>query len=167
VVLYRIVGRVGRLLIPLLLRAYERIETPALYLSPHLERHRKQYTDLLLRVSQTGDYLSWVRFFLEAVKGSALESVTRAEALLALRDRYRQRLHSARSSALLLELVDQLFVRPSMSIGLAGDLLEVTPASAAANLRKLVDAEILVEVSGRKRDQRFVAREIIRVSHGE
>jgi hypothetical protein len=70
-------------------------------------------------------------------------------------------------SALLLKLVDQLFVRPSISIGLAGDLLEVTPASASANLRKLVDAEILVEVSGRKRDQRFVAREIIRVAHGD
>jgi Fic family protein len=109
-------GRVGRLLIPLLLCAYERIDTPALYLSPHLERHRKQYTDLLLRVSQTDDYLSWVRFFLEAVEGSALESVTRAEALLALRDRYHQRLHSARSSALLLKLVDQLFVRPSMTL---------------------------------------------------
>lgn len=160
-------GRVGRLLIPLLLCAYERIDTPALYLSPHLERHRKQYTDLLLRVSQTGDYLSWVRFFLEAVAGSALESVTRAEALLGLRERYHQRLQSARSSALLLKLVDQLFVRPSMSIGLAGALLEVTPASAAANLRKLVEAEILVEVTGRRRDQRFVAPEILRVSHGE
>jgi Fic family protein len=62
----------------------------------------EKYTELLLRVSQTGDYLSWVRFFLEAVEGSALESVTRAEALLALRDRYHQRLHSARSSVLLL-----------------------------------------------------------------
>lgn len=160
-------GRVGRLLIPLLLCTYERIDKPALYLSPHLERHRNQYTDLLLRVSQTGDYLSWVRFFLEAVCGSALESVTRAEALLALRESYRARLQSARSSALLLRLLDNLFERPSTSIGVAGQVMQVTPAAAAANLRKLVDAKILVEVTGRRRDQRFVAPEIIRVSHGE
>jgi Fic family protein len=101
------------------------------------------------------------------VEGSALESVTRAERLLALRDRYYQRLQSARSSAHLPKLVDQLFIRPSMSIKTAGALLEVTPASASANLRKLVEAEILVEVTGRRRDQRFVAPEIIRASHGE
>jgi Fic family protein len=160
-------GRVGRLLIPLLLCTYERIDKPALYLSPHLERHRSEYTDLLLKVSQTGDYLSWVRFFLEAVEGSALESVTRAEALLALRESYHARLQSTRSSALLLRLVDNLFERPSTSIGVAGEIMQVTPAAAAANLRKLVDAKILVEVTGRRRDQRFVAPEIIRVSHGE
>ena len=160
-------GRVGRLLIPLLLCTYERIEQPALYLSPHLERHRTQYTDLMLRVSRTGDYLSWVRFFLEAVEGSALESITRAEALLALRERYHAKLHSARSSALLLRMVDSLFERPSTSIGVAGEVMQVTPAAAAANLRKLVEAEILIEVTGRRRDQRFVAPEIIKVSHGE
>jgi Fic family protein len=160
-------GRVGRLLIPLLLCTYERIDTPALYLSPHLERHRTEYTDLLLRVSQTGDYLGWVRFFLEAVAGSALESVTRAEALLALRERYHARLQSARSSALLLRMVDSLFERPSTSIGVAGEVMQVTPAAAAANLRKLVEAEILIEVTGRRRDQRFVAPEILRVAYGE
>jgi Fic family protein len=160
-------GRVGRLLIPLLLCTYERIDKPVLYVSPHLERHRTQYADLLLRVSQTGDYQSWVRFFLEAVEGSARESITRAENLLALRDAYHERLHAARSSALLLKLVDNLFERPSMSIAGAGTLLQVTPASAAANLRKLVEAGILREVTGRKRDQRFVAPEIIRVAHSD
>lgn len=160
-------GRVGRLLIPLLLCTYERIDKPVLYLSPHLEQHRTQYTDLMLRVSQTGDFLSWVRFFLEAVEGSARESVTRAEALLALRERYHARLQSGRSSALLLRLVDNLFERPSTSISSAGELMGVTPAAAAANLRKLIDAEILIEVTGRRRDQRFVAPEILRVAHGE
>jgi len=160
-------GRVGRLLIPLLLCTYERIEQPALYLSAHLERHRKQYTDLLLRVSQTGDYLDWVRFFLEAVEGSAVESIERAEALLTLRERYHHQLQSTRSSALLLRMVDSLFERPSTSISVAGQVMQVTPAAAAANLRKLVDANILVEVTGRKRDQRFVAPEILQVAHGE
>ncbi|MEY4580802.1 MAG: hypothetical protein RL701_5505, partial [Pseudomonadota bacterium] len=57
--------------------------------------------------------------------------------------------------------------RPSTSISVAGEVMQVTPAAAAANLRKLVDAKILVEVTGRKRDQRFVAPEILQVAHGE
>jgi Fic family protein len=161
-------GRVGRLIIPLLLCSYERLESPTLYLSPYFERHRKQYTDLLLRVSQTGDFASWVRFFLNAVDVSASESIKRAEALLQLREDYRQRLQLGRASAALLALVDGLFERPSVSLGHAARLLGgVTPASASANVKKLVDAGILREVTGRKRDQRFVAGEIIRVAHSD
>jgi hypothetical protein len=121
----------------------------------------------MLRVSQTGDYLSWVRFFLEAVEGSALESITRAEALLELYKRNHPRLRSARSSALWSRMEDRSFERPSTSIGVAGEVMQVTPAAAAASLRRLRDAEILIEVTGRRGDQRFVAIEIVQVSHGE
>jgi Fic family protein len=161
-------GRVGRIIVPLLLCSYERLEGPTLYLSPYFERHRTQYTDLLLRVSQTGDFGSWVRFFLEAVDVSASESIRRAEALLQLREDYRRRLQGSRASAALLALVDGLFERPSVSLAHAATLLGgVTPAAASANVRKLVDAGILAEVTGRKRDQRFVANEIIRVAHSD
>lgn len=159
-------GRVGRIIVPLLLCSYERLEGPTLYLSSYFERHRTQYTDLLLRVSQTGEFGSWVRFFLEAVDVSASESIRRAEALLQLREEYRRRLQQSRASAALLALVDGLFERPSVSLAHAATLLGgVTPAAASANVRKLVDAGILAEVTGRKRDQRFVANEIIRVVH--
>ena len=161
-------GRVGRLIVPLLLCSYERLEEPTLYLSPFLEKHRTRYIDLMLRVSQTGDYESWVRFFLEAVDSSALESIRRAEALLELREAYRQRLQGKRASAALLALVDGLFSRPSVSLARAAELLGgVTAASASANVRKLVEAGILREVTGRKRDQRFVASEILRTAHSD
>jgi Fic family protein len=135
--------------------------------SPYLERHRAAYTDLLLRVSQKGDFLAWVRFFLEAVAESARATIERAEALLTLRREYHGRLSTARSSSLLLKLVDALFERPSLSIGAASRLLDVTPAAASANLQKLVQAKILIEVTGRKRDQRYVAREILVAAHAE
>jgi len=160
-------GRVGRLLLPLILCEYDRLEQPSLYVSPYLERHRAAYTDLLLRVSQKGDFLAWVRFFLEAVAESARATIARAEALLALRREYHGRLSTARSSSLLLKLVDALFERPSLSIGAASKLLDVTPAAASANLQKLVEAKILIEVTGRKRDQRYVAREILLAAHAE
>jgi len=160
-------GRVGRILIPLILCAYERLDRPSLYMSPYLEHERATYADLMLRVSQTGDYLAWIRFFLEAVAQSANAAITRAEALLSLRRDYHAKLAAARSSALLLKLVDALFERPSISINAAAKLLNVTVASASSNLQKLVDAGILVEVTGRRRDQRYVAREIIRATHAD
>lgn len=158
-------GRVGRLLIPLLLCTYEKIEAPVLYMSPHLERHRSKYTDLLLRVSQKGDFSSWIEFFLESVQGSADESTARAEALLELRETYHRKLHSARSSTLLLKLVDALFERPSMTLADAAKILSVTPASAGATITKLAHAGIISEVTGQKRHRRFIAREILSVAH--
>jgi len=65
-------------------------------------------------------------------------------------------------------LVDALFARPSVGLALAAVLLGgVTPAAASANVRKLVEAGVLREVTGRKRDQRFVASEIIAVAHSD
>ncbi len=158
-------GRVGRILLPLLLCSYDRINSPALYLSSYLERNKRAYTDLMLQVSQAGDYLSWVRFFLEAVKYSANDSVERAEALLNLRDDYRRSVQSARSALALSQLVDYLFEHPSLSIASAATTLNVTEVTAANHLRKLVELQILTEVTGRRRDQRYVAREILRVAH--
>jgi Fic family protein len=158
-------GRVGRILLPLLLCSYERIESPALYLSSYLEQHRKTYTDLLLQVTQQGDTLSWVRFFLQAVKSSAEDSVQRAERLFNLRDKYRGQVQGERSGLSLLQLVDHLFEHQSLSIAAAAQVLGVTEVTAANHLRKLVELDVITEVTGRRRDQRYVAREILRVAH--
>ncbi|HET7755151.1 MAG TPA: hypothetical protein VFK85_14680 [Anaeromyxobacteraceae bacterium] len=90
--------------------------------------------------------------------------------MLALRDDWQRRFHSARSSALLIKLVDRLFQSPSITIARAAEILDVTPAAASYNLNKLVDAGILFERTGRKRDQVFVALEILRIvenAHGD
>ncbi len=159
-------GRVGRLLLPLILCTYGRLDAPSLYLSPAIEQRRTEYADLLLGVSRTGDYLAWVRFFLEIVTESARSAVTRAEALAALRRDYHGRLAAARSSALLLKLVDSLFELPVVTIGGAAQRLGVTQAAASANLGRLVESGILVEVTGRRRNQRYLARELLAVAHG-
>jgi cell filamentation protein, protein adenylyltransferase len=120
----------------------------------------------MLQVGQTGDFASWVQFFREAVNVSARESIKRAEALLELRENYRKRLQSRRSSANLFGIGGRLVCSPSVGLTLAAVLLGgVTPAAASSNARKLVEAGILREVTGRKRDRRFVASEIIVVAH--
>ncbi len=156
-------GRLGRLLIPLLLISHGRLREPLLYMSGYFERQRDGYNDHMLRASNTGDWRPWLDFFLRGVVESARESVDLAGSLLALRDAWQRKFHSARSSALLLKLIDHLFHVPSITIGRASDFLQVTPAAASYNVTKLVEAGILSERTGRKRDQIFVAMEILRI----
>ncbi len=156
-------GRVGRLLIPLLLVSHGRLRAPVLYLSAFFERQRATYYDLLLRVSQRGDWTEWVDFLLRGVAESATEAVSQADTLIALRERWRREFETARSSALLHKLIDRLFETPAIRIGDAQKLLQVTAASASANIKKLVEAGIVEERTGRKRDQVFVAMEIVRL----
>lgn len=154
-------GRVGRLLIPLMLCARERLTEPLLYMSAYFERHRDTYLDLLLRVSTHGGWHEWIAFFLQGVNECAREGLRLADGLLALRERYHAQVRQARSSGMLAMLIDRLFKVPSITIGGARTLLGVTPATASSNLRKLEALGIVAEVTGRTRDQVFVAREIL------
>jgi hypothetical protein len=88
------------------------------------------------------------------------QSAVCAEALAALQREYHARLASARSSTLLIKLINSLFELPVVTIGGSAKLLDVTPAAASANLAKLVESRILVEVTGRRRNQRYLAREL-------
>jgi Fic family protein len=126
------------------------------------KRNRKTYVDLLLRVSQTGDWIRWLDHFLQAVGESATEATGQATALLELRQRYHRRFQKDRSSARIIRLVDELFQTPSITIRKAAKVLSLTEQGAANNIHKLEDAGVLREVTGGKRNQVFVADEIVR-----
>jgi|SRR5271154_5495974 len=157
-------GRVGRLLIPLLLAERKALPKPLLYLSAYFEDHRTQYSDLLLRVSQTGDWLSWIRFFLQGVAEQAADGVQRATDLMALWQDYRKRLETARVSTLAQRLVDELFLQPAINVGMAQKLLKVSFLSAQNNVMRLVRAGILREMTGGKRNRIFIAPEVMRIT---
>lgn len=154
-------GRVGRLLIPLMLCAHERLTEPLLYMSAYFDRNREQYVDRLLRVSTHGAWREWVVFFVQGVKECAQDGLRLADGLLALRDRYHAAVRTSRASGHLATLIDYLFRVPSVTIGQARELLGVTTASASHNLHKLEVLGIVHEVTGRTRAQVFVAREIL------
>jgi Fic family protein len=157
-------GRVGRLLIPLLLCERNILTKPLLYLSAYFEHHRREYGDLLLRVSQKGDWESWIEFFLEGVAEQAADGVERATKLMMLWQDYRKRLQTARVSILAQNLVDQLFQQPAMNVGLAQQLLGVGFLSAQNNVMRLVKLGILKEMTGRKRNRIFIAPEILQLT---
>ena len=160
-------GRIGRLLLSLLLCEKGYLTQPILYLSGFLEKHQDQYIDSLLRVSQNGDWIGWVNFFLEGVAEQSKDAVERSRLLLDLRQQYRERAQTARASALPLQLLDELFQIPGLTISMAQGLLGVTYVSAQRSVERLVGLGILEEVTGRQRSRVYLAPEILGIVDAE
>jgi Fic family protein len=156
-------GRIGRLLLPLLLIEKGILSHPLLQLSAYFEQHRTEYYDHLLRISQTGDWQPWIHYFLLAVREESDEAVRRTRAILDLRNRYRDTMESAGASAQALRVVDDLFVTPAVTINGVAKRLKASYPTAELLVRKLVKAGILNSDSTRRRNRVFQAAEILRL----
>lgn len=136
-------GRLGRILILLGLCQHDLLTLPLINASLHFERNKHEYYDALLRVSTHGDWHGWLLFFLEGLRVAAVESMQKLLELTDLQRTYHDRLRSARNTALLLTLVDNLFSRPVVTISDAAKIMGVTYQAAQNSVQKLVDARIL------------------------
>lgn len=151
-------GRIGRLIIALLLAAWGILPQPLLYLSAYFERRRQMYYTLLLDVSQKGDWESWLSFFLHSVVVQSRATVEKGQRVLALHTAYRERYAS---SSKLQALVDLLFENPVVTGGVVLKRLKVSSATAYQYLALMERDGILNEITGRKRGRRYMAREVI------
>jgi Fic family protein len=154
-------GRIGRLLLSLIFCHEGLLPKPLLYLSAFFEKNRDEYYRNLLYVSQTGIWDPWITFFLKGVSTQAVDAVKRSDRLLLLWNEHRDQVQSARSSALLLRLVDNLFTYPAITTSIASRKLGVTPKSAQKIIDRLIEEGILSEVTGNKRNRLYVAKKII------
>lgn len=159
-------GRVGRLLISLLLHERGLLPQPLLYISAFFERSGAEYYDRLLRVSTHGDWLGWLIYFLTGVEVQAQAAVNDAERLLTLQARYHDRLSEARARQAAHWLVDQLFINPYVSAPRAAEVLGVSPPTARAAIRDLEAQGMLRERTGRKWGQLFLAEEVLEAVRG-
>ena len=107
-------GRIGRLLINLMLMEEGRLGAPLLYLSGYLETRRKDYYNRLQDVREQGSIQEWLQFFLTAVRRSADDAVRRSEKLVALREQYLAEAAKTRSN--LPALVDLIFTNPFLTV---------------------------------------------------
>ena len=153
-------GRVGRLLLVLLLCAWQVLPEPLLYLSAFFEAHRDEYYDRLLAVSRDGDWNGWLRFFLQGTLEQSLEALKRARQLQELRESYRERLQSSRAAARLLQVVDCLFVRPIVSSDQVAELCALPRISALRYMEMLEQMHLVREITGRARNRLFRADDI-------
>ena len=151
-------GRVGRLLISLLLCHAGMLRGPMLYLSLYFKEHRSDYYYLLNHVRRTGDWEEWVAFFLEGVKQTAEGAVQTAHRLTNLfqADRDRLQATSGRRTGSVLRVHDALKKRPILTLTHASrDTLLSFPTAATA-MERLVAQGMVREITGKRRDRLFV-----------
>lgn len=154
-------GRLGRLLMPIILGHWGLLELPLLYLSEYFEDHKREYVDHLLAVSQQGAWKDWVLFTLDAIEQQANDAVLRGQQILHLREDYRLRYQQKQRGATVLSIVDFLFEQPALTIRRAAELSGVTVRAATRAIDSLVADGVLREATGQQRNRIFAAPEII------
>jgi Fic family protein len=155
-------GRLGRLLVSLLLCAWNLLPQPLLYLSAFFETNRPDYYAGLRGVTQKGRWNPWLVFFLNGVSSQALDAAARVKRINDLRENYRQRFQQGRSAARWLQVVDLLFARPLVSVRTVEEELGLPYPTAERYIDELVKQGIL-EDTGKARNRVFRANEILQV----
>lgn len=159
-------GRVGRLLLPLLLADRHLLSRPLLYLSAYFERNRTEYYRHLLSVSQNSTWSEWIRFFLTGVIQQASDAITNIRKLMELRSKYEEKLLVRKASGNVVRLMEYLFANPVVTIPSASSYLDLTYPAAKNTVEYLKEIGVLVEIGHRERNRLFRAQEILKILTG-
>ena len=157
-------GRLGRLLIPLLLVSKGMLDQPMLYLSLYFKARRDEYYALLQRVRTHGDWEAWLRFFLAGVAETSHQAADTATELLRLFDDDKRRIEAlGRPSATALRLHQLLQERPLTTVAQASARLGASRPTVAKSIANLARLGILDEITGARRGRIYAYRAYLSV----
>lgn len=155
-------GRLGRLLITLLLCANSMLEQPILYLSLYLKQNRDTYYELLREVHSQGAWETWLEFFLEGVQHSAKEAVKTAERINTLTEHDLQKIAGlGRMRFSCEQTLEYMKKLPQVTVSLLAKELRISAPTARSALNQMTSLGILAEISGKKRDKIYVYRKYL------
>jgi len=163
-------GRLGRLLIPLILVKSGILGQPLLYLSVFFKKHRQVYYDRLQQVRITGDWESWLLFFVDAIAETATQAVATAQQLNKLRNEHRTALSDlGRMSVSTRKVLDVMFEFPIANINTIVKHSNMTAATAGKAIDLLSQPEFALvrEVTGQKRNRVFAYNAYIDILNRE
>jgi Fic family protein len=144
-------GRVGRLLIALLMHERSVLKQPLLYISLYLKRNRIEYYERLMDVRINGNWEGWVKFFLRGIAEVARESAQTAQNIVEFRD---EGLAAARSKGKHeAALLDMLFEHPIIDVRAAEKMLGTSYVTASQAVSSLEELGYLTEITGNKRNK--------------
>lgn len=152
-------GRVGRLLIVLMLLCSDILVNPVLYPSSYFNRQRSGYSDLLLAVSERGEWEEWLQFFLEGMRQQADEAFVRAKLLIQKRHEYELTYEDAPRSVRL--LTNAIFAEPFFMVSEAAAMIDMTYQSANNTVERLAEDGVVTEITGNEQNRVFMAAEIM------
>lgn len=149
-------GRIGRLLIAVLLEHWQLLPEPLMYLSGYLKQHQSEYYRRLSAIRTEGDWEGWVQFFLEAVQNAAAQSERAVVALASLVANDRRRLLAhPKANAISYRLFELLPTMPRLSVDRVREALQTTFPTANAAIKLLEEVGILTELTGQKKNRTF------------
>lgn len=156
-------GRIGRMLITLMLCDKTVLDRPLLYLSYYFKQNKEVYYDALQRVRIHGDWEGWIKFFLKGVDEVGREATETARKIIELRERDRARLINAqgRGAATALAVLESLYRRPAVTVKQAAEIGQVEISTANRLINNLVEMNLLDEMTGRGRGRIFAYREYL------
>lgn len=160
-------GRLGRLLITLLLREWGLLDQPVLYLSEYLEKHKREYINRMLAVSQQGAWNEWLSFFLTAVIDQANEAYRSTSLVLDLHSMWQHRYKSGKPMAHLLNVLDQFFVRLYISPAKLAAEMGIQTVQVQRAVDQLVTDGYVQEITGRPRNRIYASLPILGALNGE
>ncbi len=149
-------GRIGRLLIAILLEHWQLLPEPLIYLSGFLKQHQSEYYRRLSCIRTEGDWEAWIRFFLEAVQSAARQSeeAVVAVATLVTNDRKRLLAHP-KANAISYRLFERLPTMPRFTVDRVCQTLDTTFPTASAAIKLLEDLGMVKELSGLKKNRTY------------
>ncbi|TWT94787.1 Adenosine monophosphate-protein transferase SoFic [Botrimarina colliarenosi] len=138
-------GRIGRLLLTLMIQRCCGMTQPWLHMSEYYEADHQQYCDRMYRVSTEGAWSDWIGYCLKGVAQQATKTIERCDRLRTLRDEYYDRLTGKSASLRLKQIIDGLFKAPMVAIADLPEAIGVTYPTAKSDVAKLVKAGVLAE----------------------
>jgi len=156
-------GRVGRLFISFFLIEKGVLTQPLLYLSQYFEQHRTAYYDLLLDISEHGNWLEWIEFFLNAVIVQSNHAIESAKRIIDTREAYRQKFQDNSKTRSYTALVDFIFLTPYFNLSQAQKALGSSYVTASKAVGILEELGLVEEITGQARNRIYVARELIQL----
>lgn len=150
-------GRLGRLLITLLLCDKGILKEPILYLSLYFKTHRRYYYDLLQRVREDGDWEAWIELFLDGITETSLQAADAARQILSLFEEDRAKIETlGRPATSALRVHQLLQQKPIIAIPDAARETGMSAPTVAKSIQHLRDLGLLREITGKQRGRMFV-----------
>ncbi|NYT08579.1 MAG: Fic family protein [Methanosarcinales archaeon] len=139
-------GRIGRMLVPIILYHKKILSQPMFYISSYLERNRDVYYERLLAISRDGDWNGWISFFLDALRKQAKENSEKARDILELYNRMKIQFSDILSSKYSIQAVDAIFTRPIFKSKDFSRISRIPEKTTPRIVHELKEKEILIVI---------------------
>jgi Fic family protein len=157
-------GRLGRLIIPLLLHSEKVLKEPILYISYYFKAHRQRYYDMLNETRFTGNWEAWLDFFADAVIESANQAIDTANRLLKMAENDRDRINQLKRISGSVHLIHQAMMeRPLVTQKWLQEKTQLSLMTVGKSIMELEKLEIIKEITGRKRNRIYSYTDYIRI----